>query len=421
VTLTRDTRGERAWCLYDWGNSAFALVCMTAVLPPYLASLVNRELGPPSGTIAWGWISALGLLLGVIVSPLLGALADQRGWRRRLLASFALVGAVVSAALALALPESWRLGAVIYVVAASAFAGANVFYDSLLPGLVHEKRWDELSARGYAYGYAGGALVLLAVAVLAARFGDGGIRAGFVLVGAWWALFTVPVVTVVAEPPAQAGGGVLERLRRSLREARSRPMLWRFLLAYWLYNDGIGTVIKMAAAYGAEVGIPVTDLVGALLFTQLIGIPATVMFGRIGARVGAKSGIQIALAGYLAVGVCGLFLSHAWQFWLLAGLVGIVQGGAQALSRSLYARLLPAGREAEFFSFYDVSGRVAGIAGPALFAIATSASGSGRAGVLVVAVLFLSGALLLGGVEVVGETPGTGAQTPGSVSGRTGR
>ncbi len=230
----RDIRGERAWCLYDWGNSAFALVCMTAVLPPYLASLVNRELGAPAGTIAWGWIAALGLLVGVVVSPPLGALADQKEWRRKFLATLALVGAVASAALAVALPENWRLGAALYIVAASAFAGANVFYDALLPGLVPEERWDSLSARGYAYGYGGGAVVLGAVVALVARYGDDGIRVGFLLVGAWWALFTVPVVTVVAEPAAQAGGGVLQRLRRSLREARGRPMLWRFLLAYWL-------------------------------------------------------------------------------------------------------------------------------------------------------------------------------------------
>lgn len=396
---------ERAWCLYDWGNSAFALVCMTAVLPFYLASVVNAELGAPAGTSAWGWAASAGLLAGVVLGPPLGALADARGWRKRLLAAFAGLGALATAALAAALPSHWGWAFALYVVAASGFAGANLFYDALLPGLAPAGRWDEISARGYAYGYAGSSLVLVAVAALWLVVGEWGLRAGFVLTALWWAAFSIPLLRLVPEPAWGGAARPLERLRRTLAEARRQPSLWRFLLAYWLYNDGIGTIIKMAAAYGAEVGIPLQHLLGALLLTQAVGVPATLGFGRLGQRIGPKAGIYVALLGYTVVAALALLLTRVWQFWVLAGLVGLVQGGAQALSRSLYARLLPAGREAEYFSFFDVSGRVAGVLGPALFALAATLWGSGRMGVAVVLTFFAAGAWLLRGVDEGEEGP----------------
>jgi len=382
---------------------------MTALLPPYLASLVNAELGAPAGTAVWGWTAALGLLAGVVLAPLLGALADARAWRLRLLGAFAAAGAVATGLLALALPVSWRAGALLYVAAATAFATANVFYDALLPALAPPQRWDEISARGYAYGYAGGGLVLAAAAALALAGGRAAIPWAFLLVAGWWASFTLPVLRRVHEPAAVGATGAVARLRETARHARAHPVLWRFLLAYWVYNDGIGTMIKMAGAYGAELGIPLAHMLGALLLTQAVGVPATLAFGRLGARVGARRGIQAALVGYVLITVLGVFMSVAWHFWLLAGLVGLVQGGAQALSRSLYARLLPAGREAEFFSFFDVSGRMAGIAGPALFAALTTAYGSGRAGVLAVLGFFVVGLWLLAGVRPpadAGAAPG---------------
>jgi MFS transporter, UMF1 family len=242
--------------------------------------------------------------------------------------------------------------------------------------------------------------VLAIGAALILTLGQRSVPWVFVLVGVWWAAFTIPVVRSVAEPDPTGSGAAFERLRQTLRDARARPMLWRFLLAYWIFNDGIGTMIKMAAAYGAELGIPIAHMLGALLLTQAVGIPATLAFGRLGGRLGAKRGIQIALGGYVVVTLLGLWLERPWQFWLLAGMVGVVQGGAQALSRSLYARLVPAGREAEFFSFFDVSGRMAGVVGPAVFAAATIWLGSGRAGVAAVLVFFVVGWWLLAGVRV---------------------
>lgn len=402
-TVTQATR-ERAWCLYDWGNSAFATICMTAILPPYLSSLAAASSGS-SGSAIWGWTAAAGLLLGILFGPPLGALADSRRQRRALLALFAIVGACATAALGLALPASWKLGTVLYVVAATGFAGANIFYDALLPGLAPRERWDELSARGYAYGYVGGGIALALGAALALAGGPSGIRWAFVLAGVWWLAFTVPVVRRVGEPPAVPAGPVWRRLRTTLGEARRHPRLWRFLLAYWLYTDGIGTIIKMAGAYGADLGIPLAHMLGAFLLTQAIGAPATVWFGRFGARRGAKAGILLALGGYVGITLLGVWMTSAWQFWVLAGAVGLVQGGAQALSRSLFARLVPVGREAELFSFYDISGRMAGVVGPVVFAVLTGLLGSPRWGVGAVLVLLAGGAWLLRGLEAgAGET-----------------
>ncbi len=338
-----DKGSERAWCLYDWGNSAFAAVCMTAVLPPYLAGLVNRELGSPAGTAMWGWAAAAGLLAGALLGPPLGAWADGRATRRRLLAVFALGGAAATAGLAIALPGSWRLAVVLYVVAATGFTGANVFYDALLPGLGPPQRWDAISSRGYAWGYAGGGLVLAGAAALVLTSGEAGVRLSFVVVALWWAVFTIPVVTRVAEPAPVAGGGSWARLRRTFGEARQRPELWSFLLAYWVYNDGIGTMIKMSAAYGAEVGVPLKHMLGALLVTQFVGVPATIAFGRLGTRLGPRRGIELALAGYLLVACLGFFMRHAWQFWVLAA-HGRPRPGRCAGAVALALRAAGAGR-----------------------------------------------------------------------------
>ena len=388
-------RAVRAWCLYDWGNSAFATVCMTGVLPAYLASLANTELGAPAGSVMWGWTAAAGLAVGAVLAPPLGALADSRGIRRKLLAAFAALGVAATAALAIALPGSWRLAALLYVVAATGFTGANVFYDGLLPGLAPASRWDAISAKGYAWGYAGGGIALVGAAGLALALPGSGVRWAFLLTAAWWAAFTWPVVTRVAEPPVEGSAGAFRRLAQTLREARGHPVMWRFLVAYWLYNDGIGTIIKLAGAYGTEVGVPMATLLGALVLAQAVGVPATVGFGRLAKRIGTKRAIELALLGYVAVVAFAYVMVRPWHFVVLACLVGLVQGGAQALSRSLFARLVPRGREAEYFSFLDVSGRMAGIAGPVMFSLLTSAAGSGRTGILAVLALFAAGGWML--------------------------
>lgn len=371
---------------------------MTALLPPLLVQAVNRELGAPAGTVAWGWFATFGLAVSLALTPLLGAFMDSRARRRQTLAILVAGGAVACGLVGLLLDGNWFWAGVAYVLGATAFVLSNVAYDSLLLGVARAEELDRVSAWGYSLGYIGGAVAL----VLALALWRGGKTFwAFASVGVWWVLFSLPVLAFVPEPPPGNPRPLLV-LRESFGKLKRNRNAFRFLLAFWLYNDGIGTVIKMAGAYGGELGIPLGHLVGALLLAQLVGVPATLAFGWAAGRFGCKKLILLALAVYMAVALWGVRLSQAWEFWVLALAVGLVQGGAQALSRSLFARFVPAGAEAAFFSFLDVSARLAGIAGPAAFSLATQLAGSPRVGVLATTAFFLAGAWLLVGVREPG-------------------
>lgn len=372
---------------------------MTALLPPLLVQAVNRQLGAPAGTVAWGWFATVGLAASLIVTPLLGAFMDSRAKRRQTLAVLVAVGALACGLVGWFLQGHWFWAGVAYVLGATAFVLGNVAYDSLLVGVAPAHQLDRVSAWGYSLGYIGGAVALVLALVL---WRGGHTFLAFASVGLWWAVFSLPLLTLVPEPP-RGKPRPWQVLRESFAKLKRNPDAFRFLLAFWLYNDGIGTVIKMAGAYGGELGIPLTHLVGALLLAQLVGVPATLAFGWGAQRFGGKKLILLALAVYVAVALWGARISHSWEFWVLALAVGLVQGGAQALSRSLFARFVPAGAEAAFFSFFDVSARLAGIAGPAAFSLTTQLAGTPRAGVLATAAFFLAGGWLLLAVREPGQ------------------
>lgn len=396
-----------AWCWYDWANSAFALVCMTAFFPPLFVQAVNRELGVPAGTVAWGWFATAGLAASLAVTPLLGAFMDSRARRRQTLAVLVAFGALACGFMGWFLEGHWLSAGVAYVLGATAFVLGNVAYDSLLVGVAPPGQLDRVSAWGYSLGYIGGAVAL----VLSLGLWRGGHTFwAFASVGVWWAVFSLPLLLLVPEPP-RGKPRPWQVLRESFRILKHNPNAFRFLLAFWLYNDGIGTVIKMAGAYGGELGIPLGHLVGALLLTQLVGVPATLAFGWAAQKFGCKKPILLALAVYVGVAFWGASVTQAWEFWVLAVAVGMVQGGAQALSRSLFARFVPAGAEAAFFSFFDLSARLAGVAGPATFSLTTQLAGSPRAGVLATTVFFLGGAWLLTGVREPGDHTGPVSET----------
>ncbi|MCP4897072.1 MAG: MFS transporter, partial [bacterium] len=388
----QDPKAVRAWCLYDWANSAFATTVMAAMYPPFFRGLaIAAGVEESRATAYWGYTSALALVIIALASPIMGAAADSQGTRKRFLAVFIGLGVVATAAFVCNGETTWILAAGLYIVANIGFAGANVFYESLLPTIVRQRELDWVSSRGYAIGYLGGGLLLVVNAAWVIKpelFGIASaavaIRLSFLSVAIWWGVFSIPILRHVPEPP---GSGVTEahqalleglrRLRTTAREVRRYRQLTIFLVAFWIYNDGISTIIKMATAYGDEIGIGMSHLIGALVITQFVGLPFSLLFGRLAARVGAKTSIQIALAAYSAICVGGFFMQTPLHFYVLATSVGMVQGGSQALSRSLFAAMVPRHRSAEFFGFFSASAKMAGIAGPLVFGITAHLTGQG--------------------------------------------
>jgi UMF1 family MFS transporter len=403
--------------MYDWANSAFATTIMAAFLPIYYSQVAASQLPDSVATAYWGYTTAIALAIVAVLSPALGAIADYMGAKKRFLAGFMAFGVTFTALLYLAGEGDWLLASGIFIVANIGFAGANVFYESLLPSVAREDEVDRVSTAGFAIGYVGGGVLLAVNAAwylwpTSFGFADGGqaVRASFVSVAVWWALFSLPLFRTVREPgrrlvageeaglnPVTAG---FSRVMATLREIRGHPDLFLFLLAFLIYNDGVGTIIKMGAIYGEEIGIGTPHVVGALLVLQFVGIPFTFAFGQFATRVSAKSGILVCLAVYSGIAAFGFFMSEPWQFWALAFGVAMVQGGIQGLSRSLYASMIPAGRSTEFFGFYSVSSKFAGIAGPLVFAAVGQSMGTSRWGILSLVVFFTVGAAVLTRVDV---------------------
>ena len=326
-----------------------------------------------------------------------------------------LLGVIGTFGLALTPPGAWHVLLVAFALAFIAFAIANVLYDSLLPAVANRDEMDRVSARGFAWGYIGGGILLainLAMITMPQRFGlpdaATATRASFATVAAWWLAFSLPLFRNVPEPDAERSGlparelpaAVLRQLGRTLAGLKHQPDLLRFLVAFWLYSDGIGTIIKMATIYGVEVGLGDKDLMGALLMVQIIAAPASIAFGRLAKPLGARGTVMMGIAGYVGISVFAYFLRSPWQFWVLAAMVALFQGGTQALSRSMFASLVPREKTSEMFGFYSVSEKLAGVVGPILFGVVTQTTHGGRVATLTLLPLFLGGAWMLSTVDL---------------------
>jgi MFS transporter, UMF1 family len=416
--LALDRKPTRAWVMYDWANSAFVTIVVAAVFPPWFTALVAG----PDGTeaeraVATRWLSlgtVIALAIIAVASPLLGAIADHAPIKKRMLGTFTAIGALATAALWFA-GADWQLALVLFAIGNVAANGAFVFYDSLLPHVARRDELDRVSTAGYALGYLGGGLLLAVCVVMILQPGlfgtdaDTAIRLSFVMTAAWWVIFAIPLFRHVPEPtlPAaqRAGGAAAIRagvtdLLQTWRELRRLPQAALLLVAFLVYNDGVGTIIRMATAYGTEIGLATGHLITALLIVQFVGIPASFGFGQIAGRIGTRPAIFIGLAVYCVVSILGYFMTTALHFYLLAGLVGLVQGGVQALSRSLFASLIPRHRSSKFFGLFAVFEKFAGILGPLLFFAFNAAFGSSRPAILAVILFFIGGAALLARVDV---------------------
>ena len=393
-----------SWAMYDWANSAFATSVLAGILPIYYSRVAASTLDPNTATIYWSYTLTIALVIIAFLAPVMGAISDYSNNKKRFLKIFAAVGIIFTSLLYFINSGDWKYASFIFIVANLGFALAEIFYNSLLKFIARPDDVDRVSTLGFAIGYLGGGL-LLAVNLLMFLFIEDSQLAAklcFLSVSIWWALFSIPLFKFVWEPDDNPGPENINYIKvgfsrtiSTFREIRKYRQLFFFLLAFWVYNDGIGTIIKLALIYGAELGIGATSLLGALLATQLVGIPFTLLFGRIAGKIGAKKSIMIGLTVYTFISVMAFFITTALHFWILALLVGTVQGGTQALSRSYFCSMVPREKSAEFFGFYGMSSKFAGIFGPLIFALVGTLTGSSRYSILSIVAFFILGMVLL--------------------------
>jgi len=402
-----------SWALYDWANSAFATTVLAGFFPLFFKKYWSAGSDVTVSTFQLGVANAFASLVVALLAPVLGAIADRSGTRKRYLLLFAGMGIVMTSCLALVGQGQWPFAIAIYVLALVGFSGGNLFYDALLLDAAPHGRIDRVSAFGFALGYLGGG-VLFAVNVMLTLWPQAfgladateAVKVSFVSVAIWWAVFSIPLLVFFREIPlGEQVAGIsavkagLAQLAGTFRAIRHMRVVFVFLLAYWLYIDGVHTVIRMAIDYGLAIGLESNDLIVALLLTQFIGFPAAIVFGRLGELTGAKAAVIVGLSVYILACVWGYFMRESWEFYVLAGIIGLVQGGVQALSRALYARLIPANKSGEFFGFYNMLGKFAAILGPLIMGIVSVATGDPRLSILAVIVLFVAGGALLLAVD----------------------
>jgi len=412
--MSASGRSVWSWALYDWANSAFATTVMAGFFPLFFKAYWADGASASTSTFYLGMANSGASIVIAALAPFLGAIADRGSAKKGFLFAFAALGVVMTGGLRFVEKGQWQAALCLFVAATIGFMGSNTFYDALLPGVASKQRLDRVSALGFALGYIGGGL-LFALNVLMclkpAAFGlpDGAtaIRVSFLMVAVWWALFSIPLMLFVEEPRfgeplpiLEAVGAGWRQLRGTAREIRDLKVVGLFLAAYWLYIDGVDTIVRMAVDYGMALGFPSGSLITALLLVQFVAFPAAVLYGRISERTGPKPAILAAIAGYGGITVLAYYMSERWHFYALAVLVGLFQGGIQAISRSLYARLIPENKAAEFFGFYNMLGKFAAVVGPALMGTVTLITGRPRVGILSLLILFAGGAALLWRVDV---------------------
>ncbi len=407
----------RAWALYDCANSAFQTTIITAVFPLFFSDVAAAGLPAPVATARFAWATTIAVSIIAILGPVLGAFADYRAAKKKLLAVFLVLGVITTAMMGFIDKGEWRFALGLFMVANIAISASFIFYDSLLPHIARPEEIDRVSTAGYAIGYIGGGTLLAINLAWILAPGMWGLpdalsatKLSFISVAIWWLGFSIPLFRRVPEPPAVLEADerpdenpvrvAFTRVGETFHELRGYRQAFLMLVAFLLYNDGIQTMIKMASIYGAEVGIDRNALIAAFVIVQFVGIPCAFLFGALANRIGAKTAVLFALVVYVGISVIGYYMTTTAEFFLLAILVGTVQGGSQGLSRSMFARMIPRHKSSEFFGFFSVFEKFAGIFGPAIFAAAVSLTGSSRPAVLSVIVFFIAGGAVLTRVNV---------------------
>ena len=397
-----------SWALYDWANSAYATTVMAGFFPLFFKSYYSAEADLTVSTAQLGFANSISSLVVVLIAPLLGAIADKASLKKRFLFIFAYLGIIMSLALSFVSQGDWQMATFIYVLANIGFMGSNTFYDGLLPSVSNEKNVDFISGLGFAFGYLGGGVLFSLNVWMLQDYSFFGftdeaeaIKASFISVAIWWALFSLPLLFYVEETPKDKVGtkkalvdGYL-RLKNTFSKIRKLRGLLLFLIAYWLYIDGVDTIIRMAVDYGMAIGFDSGDLILALLIVQFVGFPATLIFAKIAQVWDTKKMLYIAIGIYLFIVFWATRMSEGYEFYILATMIALVQGGVQALSRSYYSKMIPQTHAAEFFGFYNFLGRFAAILGPLLVAFVALTTQDSRLSIASIAIFFILGAILL--------------------------
>lgn len=397
-----------AWALYDWANSAYATTVIAVFFPLYFKQYLAADQSAVVSTSWLAYASAASSFVLAALAPFLGAIADKGNAHMRFLILFTAIGVIPTVLLAFVGPNDWQMAAVWFAISSLGFWGGLIFYDSMLIDVAPPGARDSVSGFGYALGYLGGAVLLIvnvAMYLKPSLFGianaEAAIRMSFVTVAVWWVLFAIPLFRqgLRSGRPTKTGRAAIREglieLGRTAREIRTlKPVLW-FLLAYWMYIDGVNTMIKMAVDYGLALKFPADSLIIAILLIQFIGFPATWIFGVLGDRISPLLGIFVAIAVYCAVTFYAVSMTHVNEFYILAVAIGCVQGAIQSMSRSYYARLIPQDRAGEFYGFYNMMGKFASVLGPLLMGYTAVVTGSSRYSILSLLLLFVLGGGLL--------------------------
>lgn len=407
-------RAVRAWIMYDWANSAFITTITAAVFPIFFRALaVAGGKAESDATGLWGYVSSFPLIIIALAGPFLGAFADAIPRKKIYFGWFLALGVAGCAMMPFLGNDDYWLAALWFGLANIGWSGANIFYEAMLPHVAKPEDVDSVSTKGYAIGYAGGGILLIFNILCMTRpewFGlpskEFAVRFSFATVAIWWAVFSIPFFRHVPEPhcpgppPENLFRTSAARLVQTARDLKNYRQLVLFLIGFWIYNDGIGTVIKMAAVYADEIKIDANAIMVAFVITQFVGVPCAIGFGMMAKKIGAKRSIYIGLAVYIAITVFGYFMKTSAHFYMLAITVGLVQGGTQALSRSLFSTMVPRSKSTEFFGFFSTGSKFAGIIGPWIFGMIGHAAGSSRPAIVSVAVFFLIGGFILTRVKV---------------------